>query len=84
MMIVLNQIKWLNGKTFNGLLQLKDLNLSFNQIELIDDYNTFSSVSNLNKLDLSNNLIEIVHRDAFNRLPFLIDLNLERNNLDDE
>ena len=69
-----NHIKLIENKLFNGLVNLKDINLSFNQLENIGKQ--FQNLNNLNRIDLSNNQIRIIDENAFNGLVTLNEINL--------
>ncbi|XP_044741563.1 protein artichoke [Chrysoperla carnea] len=59
LMLQNNEIEVLDGKTFNGLLNLIYINLKNNQIQKIDVM-TFKKLINLEEIDLSNNHIKTI------------------------
>lgn len=67
-----------NQNAFDGMDQLKVLNLSRNQISLIES-KTFLNLTELKILDLSFNQIEIIEVKAFEDFNELEQLNLEHN-----
>ncbi len=62
-------------------MDLTELCLQKNQIEFIHP-NTFASLVNLEKLDLSHNCISHLSRSVFVKCPQLVDLNLSHNQID--
>ena len=72
-----NQLKG-NMDIFNGLSNLKILNLSSNLIEYVER-NTFSNLLKLKVVDLSGNLIFKIKQDSFNGLVNLRELYLNHN-----
>jgi len=80
-------LKWRMGKfpilradSFNGLVNLKELDLKNNSIKFITE-NTFIGLSKLNKLVLDENNLEIIKSNTFNGLYALTTLNLENNQI---
>ncbi|XP_062587593.1 leucine-rich repeat transmembrane neuronal protein 2-like [Saccostrea cucullata] len=75
-----NQITNLEDNAFDGLSNLKELNLQLNQITTLED-NAFHGLSNLKTLVLSNNRITTVQDNAFAGLHNLSYLSLYRNQI---
>lgn len=69
----------INRNAFEGMSQLKVLNLSQNEITEIES-GSFTSLAELRKLDLSHNRIQVIVK-AFMGLKELEDLNLSHNKL---
>lgn len=67
-----------NGNAFEGMNQLKLLNLSHNEISNLETEN-FASLVDLQRLDLSHNKIETIEVNAFACLKELEELNIEHN-----
>ena len=63
---------------FKYLFNLKELNLSYNCIEFLNE-NLFFNLNKLTTIDLSNNLIKSVKQNSFNRLFNLKNLYLQNN-----
>jgi Leucine-rich repeat (LRR) protein len=79
------KIKSINKGTFNSMLQLKNLSLSRNEIESIEE-NSFLTEpfeSNILQLYLSENKLTKIQQGAFNGLFKLEILHLDKNNIDE-
>ncbi|KAK2830932.1 hypothetical protein Q5P01_018863 [Channa striata] len=78
-----NLIKKVNKEDFGNLSKLRILDLSFNQISHLTQLtaNIFQGLSNLTKLDLSNNNIQFIHSKGFQFLTSLQTVFLESNNI---
>uniref|UniRef100_A0A7N4NI37 Leucine rich repeat containing 3B n=1 Tax=Sarcophilus harrisii TaxID=9305 RepID=A0A7N4NI37_SARHA len=63
-----NQITSIPNEIFKDLHQLRVLNLSKNGIEFIDEHAFKGVAETLQTLDLSDNRIQSVHKNAFNNL----------------
>ncbi|KAG8442918.1 hypothetical protein GDO86_011651 [Hymenochirus boettgeri] len=63
-----NQITSIPNEIFKDLHQLKVLNLSKNEIEFIDEHSFKGVAETLQTLDLSDNQIQRVHKNAFSKL----------------
>ena len=74
------QIEFIDPTTFHGLLNLTELDLSFNLLRSILK-NAFNSLSILKKLSLSNNQITSVDSHTFKSLVNLRALDLSRNHI---
>ncbi|KAF7634264.1 hypothetical protein Mgra_00006342, partial [Meloidogyne graminicola] len=73
-----NRIEFIKFENFNGLKQLRKLDISHNLIENIPS-NVFSSLKKLNSLLLSNNRIRCLSEGAFDGLEQLRVLSLQSN-----
>jgi Leucine-rich repeat (LRR) protein len=80
-------LKWAKGKfpslraeSFDGLINLMELDLKNNSIRYIVE-NTFIALAKLTKLSLDENNLEIVKSNTFNGLYNLNDLSLEKNEI---
>ncbi len=76
-----NHLKTINLNSFNDLVNLKELILSHNKINLIED-NSFKDLFNLIKLDLSGNEIKKINLNSFSGLKSIQFINLEGNLID--
>ncbi|CAG9797587.1 unnamed protein product [Chironomus riparius] len=77
-----NSIRHLNGNAFQGLQDLRQLDLSSNKItDLSKSSDVFNNLSQLTVLDLSNNTINDIPRHIFYALGNLIQLNMANNKL---
>ena len=75
-----NKLTRLNGKIFNGLINLKTLYLNNNQIESCDDRDKlFEGLNKLEVLHLNKNKIQSIPEYAFKDLINLLELKLESN-----
>ena len=66
--------------TFDGLFQLKQLDLGFNQLDFVQT-GLFKDLQNLNELDLKNNRLKWIEDYAFQSQSMLARLDLRNNNL---
>jgi len=55
----------IQAKAFQGLMKLKSLNLSFNEIKYFNDTNIFQGLSNLNTLALNSNKLVLFFNIKF-------------------
>ncbi|RNA18276.1 chaoptin isoform X3 [Brachionus plicatilis] len=77
---------YLSSNALGPLFYLSNLN-TFSSLQVLDlsknniqDFSTESHVfKNLEKLDLSQNMLKFVYRDYFKNMPSLIELNLQNN-----
>ena len=75
-----NKLTRLNGKIFNGLINLKTLYLNNNQIETCCDQDKlFEGLNKLEVLHLNKNKIQSIPEYEFKDLVNLLELNLESN-----
>jgi Leucine-rich repeat (LRR) protein len=72
------KIQTISIQTFNGLVNLHSLDLSYNNLRQLDD-NVFSFLSSLARLDLSNSKLEAISKSAFSGLVNLTGVNLSMN-----
>lgn len=75
-----NNIKQIAASAFQGLYNLKSLNLSHNNLESV--YTWLANLHNLQSLDLSFNTIKQIETSAFNNLNNFKILNLSNNKLE--
>jgi Leucine-rich repeat (LRR) protein len=77
-----NKLKELGKDTFNGLVCLDKLNLSNNQIEVIDDEAFIGTC--LGILNLSCNRIRNISENSFKGLSRVYELNVSNNELEED
>lgn len=75
-----NNITDLSRETFNGLITLRILNISYNNIQYLPE-GTFASTKELREIYLNNNLLIDLARGVFHRLEQLLILDLSSNQL---
>lgn len=73
-----NQIEYLEKGCFSGLVNLKKLNISKNELKKLDE-NQFEELDRLEMLDLKNNEIEFLEKGCFSGLNSLKLLYLSEN-----
>ena len=78
----LSKIWSLKSGCFNGLVNLKRLNLNFCNINQIEENAFSSSLANLEALILSHNKLRLIEKHYFNNLLNLKQLNLSNNKLE--
>lgn len=74
-----NNIGKIPPKTFQGLTRLKNLDLSYNLLEFVDQKWFSSDLQRLSNVNLSNNLIKEIQKTSFDLLPYLRILDLVNN-----
>ncbi|XP_037969356.2 toll-like receptor 7 [Plutella xylostella] len=75
-----NNITDISGETFNGLISLRILNVSYNSLQYLPE-GTFASTKELREIYLNNNLLFELARGVFHRLEQLLVLDLSNNQL---
>jgi len=75
-----NQIAFIEESSFNGLSQLKSLNISHNNLQILLGYE-FRDLSQLEQLHLEYNQIQFISNSTFSLLSQLKYLNLRNNML---
>ncbi|XP_048850478.1 leucine-rich repeat-containing protein 3B isoform X1 [Brienomyrus brachyistius] len=63
-----NQITSVPARVFQGLNRLREINLSHNALEMLGDSALQGVEDTLQALDISHNLISLVHKDTFAQL----------------
>ena len=72
----------MDKQTFNGLVNLSNINLSNNNIQIIDEL-TFLDLKNLCKINLSNNSLKQINKETFKNLKKLTNVNLNSNQINE-
>ncbi len=72
----------MDQQTFNGLVNLSNINLSNNNIQIIDEL-TFLGLNNLCKINLSNNSLKQMNKETFKNLKKLTNVNLNSNQINE-
>ncbi|KAK6288347.1 hypothetical protein J4Q44_G00389530, partial [Coregonus suidteri] len=75
-----NQIQGVPRKAFRGAVEIKNLQLDYNQISCIED-GAFRALRDLEVLTLNNNNISRLSVASFNHMPKLRTFRLHSNNL---
>ena len=76
----LNRVSILGEDTFDGLANLKSVNLSSNRVSWLHK-DTFHGLANLDDLNLQGNRISSLHEDIFHGLTNLNRLSLNENSI---